>query len=265
MFASYEFPSSNVTPPIVISILRYDYFRAHYRRICTACGGLTILLIMTTPIIYIPPPATLSPSISLVSPPNIHPPLTTPISLCTNVDKHIPQLPNKTLTLNKLIKPNKKKLAKSHNLHKNSIDLEYGNRTLNIASLNPDSLRTKEAKTTLISTINALRIDIACIQETHNERIDSEQIDNYTIFYGGCDCTKLSKNHNANDNTPIDESILGPNAYKAGVAMVIRNDLTHLIINIYRISSRIMELRIQTGKNCQSFNLKHLCPPKQLS
>ena len=155
--------------------------------------------------------------------------------------------------LNNLIKPNKKKLAKSHNMRKNSIDLEYGNRTLNIASLNPDSLRTNEAKKTLINTINALRIDIACIQETHNERIDSEQIENYTNFYGGCDCTKLSRNHNANDNAPIEERILGPSAYKAGVAMVLRNDLAHLIKNIYRISSRIMELRIQTGKKLLTF------------
>ena len=225
--------------------------------------GSPFLFSMINPYSFYPPPAIQSLSISPTPSPHTPHPPNIPFSLCTNPLKtHSPLLSKSTLKLNKLIKPNKKKLAKSHNIHKKSINLDYGNRTLNIASINPDSLRTKEAKNTLINTINALRIDIACMQETHNERIDSEQIENYTIFYGGCDCVKLSKKINTHDNEPIEESIIGPNSYKAGVAIVLRNDLTHLIKNIFRISSRIMELRIQTGKKVANISILNTYAPR---
>ena len=52
--------------------------------------------------------------------------------------------------------------------------------------MNVDSLRTNEAIYTLECTLNTNNIDIACIQETHNERIGTQIIKKTTIFYGGC-------------------------------------------------------------------------------
>ena len=56
------------------------------------------------------------------------------------------------------------------------ISTKYGEGALQIASLNADSLRKQEAIYSAINNIITNNIDIACIQETHNERIDIVQI-----------------------------------------------------------------------------------------
>ena len=52
-----------------------------------------------------------------------------------------------------------------------------------IASLNMDNLRTPDSIRRLLDLLKTSRIDIACIQETHNDRIDSIQLGDYTIFF----------------------------------------------------------------------------------
>ena len=57
-------------------------------------------------------------------------------------------------------------------------------------------------------------IDISCIQETNNERIDPRQSDNYAIFFGGFQTTTRIIN-----TPPQKQHTRGP--FKAGSAIAI--------------------------------------------
>ena len=46
--------------------------------------------------------------------------------------------------------------------------MKHGGRCLNIASLNIDALRTKNKYNATITRLTIQKIDISCIQETHN-------------------------------------------------------------------------------------------------
>ena len=83
--------------------------------------------------------------------------------------------------------PNRQTIVKKYKFrHQKPIDIEKGHRTLNIASMNTDSVRNAEARFTLTRTLTTLNIDVSCIQETHNERIDAATSGDYAILRGGC-------------------------------------------------------------------------------
>ena len=56
---------------------------------------------------------------------------------------------------------------------------------IHIATMNVDTLRTADSIDSLITNIQTNNIDIACIQETHNNRNDHIERENYTIFFSG--------------------------------------------------------------------------------
>ena len=67
----------------------------------------------------------------------------------TAIRKNIDELDRKNvpINLNKLTKQTQRgKLAKSHNSTEGSIALNYGDRALNIAPQNPDTIKTNEDK-----------------------------------------------------------------------------------------------------------------------
>ena len=51
--------------------------------------------------------------------------------------------------------------------------------------MNVGALRTADSVNTLYRALHNLDIDIACIQETHNGRIDKKTAGGYLIYFGG--------------------------------------------------------------------------------
>ena len=103
------------------------------------------------------------------------------------------------------------------------------NRTLQIASMNVDTMRTKESIFSVIDNIFINKIDIACIQETHNINGNETETDNYKIYF--------AKAIKENDN----------NKGIGGVAIMIRENLTNEITNIRRTSERNMSIIMKTS------------------
>ena len=68
-----------------------------------------------------------------------------------------------------LLNINKKRrmiLSKSTRNDTRDINMYYGNRTLQITSMNTDTVRTRESISTLILNLEANKVDVECIQET---------------------------------------------------------------------------------------------------
>ena len=92
------------------------------------------------------------------------------------------------------------------------------------------------------------KIDIACIQETHNNRNDHIERENYTIFFSGEEelgKTKLQQNK----------------SIKGGVAIAIKTQLINNITRIKRQSSRSIEIQIKTLKNTPNINIINTYAP----
>ena len=60
--------------------------------------------------------------------------------------------------------------------------------------MNVDALRTYDAIRNTIDNIKSNKIDIACIQETHNERCGNIIFGGYGIYFGGCVESEIKKN-----------------------------------------------------------------------
>ena len=97
--------------------------------------------------------------------------------------------------------------------------------------------------------MNKNNIDIANIQETHNEKTETVQYENYTIIYGGCE---IERNNLNNKNT-----------YRAGVAIAIKNSIKGNITRINRINGRIMEIILKTDKNIKNLSITNSYAPHQ--
>ena len=123
---------------------------------------------------------------------------------------------------------------KINNPSKKQVGIKYGNRNLTIGSYNVDNLRTTESIDSLLYNLDTNNIDIACIQETHNESIMAKTYNKYTIYYGGCVEIK-----------PNNSNII---SRRAGVAIIIKNPLKENIINIERLSERITTITLRTEK-----------------
>ena len=54
-----------------------------------------------------------------------------------------------------------------------------------IATTNVDAMRTQDSIDSVIINLQTNDIDIACIQETHNNRNGHIERGNYTIFFSG--------------------------------------------------------------------------------
>ena len=147
-----------------------------------------------------------------------------------------------------LNKHRKKKLAKQNNkdIRTKILDIHPGSRTIQIASMNVDALRANDAIYSTIDNISRNKIDIACIQETHNERTDSIKINEYHIFFGGSDTLT-----NSNNNI----------SHPGGTAIIIRQTLIQHIQKVIRINGRIMEIRLKTGLKNQTLSILNTYAP----
>ena len=118
---------------------------------------------------------------------------------------------------------------------------------LKIGSFNVDTLRTKESIDMLLHSIEKNNLDIICIQETHNEIMESVKYENYTIYYGGCEKT-------TNDFTKKPTN-------KAGVAIAIKNNIVQNVISISRLTGRLMEIKIKTSTKTNNINIVNSYAP----
>ena len=142
---------------------------------------------------------------------------------------------------NKCNKIRRKNLAESKNPNQNILGINYGNRNLKLGSYNVDTLRTNEAIESLLHNLNQNNIDIACIQETHNESIEIKEYENYIIIYGGCAEIK------SNNSNLISR--------KAGVAIAVKKKLKENISNIQRINERIITIVLKTDKSIKDIKI----------
>ena len=80
------------------------------------------------------------------------------------------------------------------------LDVSKQRPKMRLASMNVDNLRNKESIRKLTTTLKEQKIDIACIQETHNERDDTQEENDYVIIFGG------NKEDIHLKNTPIEKT-----------------------------------------------------------
>ena len=81
------------------------------------------------------------------------------------------------------------------NIKADKVGCITGCRMLNIASMNVDTLRTLDSIDSVITNLQSNNIEIACIQETHNNRYDHIERENYTIFYSGGKMAKTNQKY----------------------------------------------------------------------
>ena len=125
------------------------------------------------------------------------------------------------------------------------LNTQPGNRTISIASANPDNFITQETRLTITHMLKK-KIHIASIQETHIPHDQNYKFNGYRII-----TSKAQKHH---DGMPI-----------GGVAILIHEDLEQHIAHIHRVNHRIMKiaLRIEYPTHANNHH-KHICTtPRQ--
>ena len=134
-----------------------------------------------------------------------------------------------------------------NNQETTKIGCKNGHKVIHIATMNVDTLRTADSIDSLITNLQTNNIDIACIQETHNNRNDRIERESYTIFFSDEELgkTKLQQNK----------------SIKAGVAIAIKTQLINNITRIKRYSSRSIEIQIKTLKNTPNINIINTYAP----
>ena len=141
---------------------------------------------------------------------------------------------------------------------KNKIGMGHGERCIQVASMNVDDLRTKERYADLVKRIKIQKIDVACIQETHNTEMTIYEEDGYKIIFSPekeresiNDNEHIQELNNMNKQQGINEKGTG------GVSIVYNKNIENDIKQITRHSNRIMTMEIHTGvKGC---NIKIIC------
>ena len=107
--------------------------------------------------------------------------------------------------------------------------MQTGNRTLSIASINPDNFMNPEKQRQITNMLLTNKIHIAAIQETHLAHDASYIMNGYRII------TSASEKHPEQPLTGMT---------KGGVAILIHTELAHYISNIQRIDHRIMTVTL---------------------
>ena len=108
---------------------------------------------------------------------------------------------------------------------------------LQITTTNVDTMGTTDSVDSVITNLQVNDIDIACIQETQNNRNDHMERENYTIFFSGWWVGELEKTKMRHNKS-----------IKGGVAIAIKTQLKGNIAKIKRYSSRSIEIQIKTTK-----------------
>ena len=111
--------------------------------------------------------------------------------------------------------------------------MEAGNRTLCIASLNPDTFINPDQRLTIANMLILRKIHIAAIQETHIPHDLDYTLNGYRIITSAI--KQIPEQTNPQTGLHI-----------GGVAILIHEDLTHHITSIVRTNHRIMAATLQS-------------------
>ena len=82
---------------------------------------------------------------------------------------------------NKKLKKLEEKLNQQNNT---KIGCVKGHKMMQITTMNVDTLRTMDSIDAVLTNLHSNNIDVACIQETHNNRNDHMERENYNLFSG---------------------------------------------------------------------------------
>ena len=129
--------------------------------------------------------------------------------------------------------------------------MKEGNRSLSIASINPDNFAHEITQTEITEMLLRKKIHIAAIQETHIPRDLNYKLNGYRIITSAAIReTNLSEKHeNTNRGLP-----------NAGVAILIHEELEHHVVNIQRIDGRIIKVTLHSKKlTYPAHYSKHIC------
>ena len=127
------------------------------------------------------------------------------------------------------------------------LNMDQGNRTLSIVSINPDNLTTTESKLTVTHLLRKNKIHIAAIQETHIPHDQNYKLNGYRII-----TTK------ALINTGNKQGMA-----EGGVAILIHEDLEQHITHIHRINHRIMKITMHSEESHTPVTIINTYAPHQ--
>jgi len=106
--------------------------------------------------------------------------------------------------------------------------------------MNIDDFRSFGKKET-IGRLEQGKVDIACIQETHDTNATDMRIGAYAIYNAPAPKTDKEKEP---------ENVKG----KGGIAIIIRTELTANIIEVTKCNERLMYMRKQTEKTLITYS-----------
>ena len=125
---------------------------------------------------------------------------------------------------------------------KKVLSLEHGERTLNVLSLNPDSMN-RGFINDCTHKMRQKQIHAACIQETRlNKDVDYRTQDGFRVI----SCKAITRN--------------GPP--EAGVAIILHSDIAGMVRNIIRHNERVLQVTLQNDKNDIVLNLFSIYAPR---
>ena len=113
--------------------------------------------------------------------------------------------------------------------------MEDGLRTLNIASLNPDTMKETEMQQGIINELTKNKIHIAMIQETHISKDLNYKMDNYRIITSAAEKNKET------------------GVITGGTAILIHESIQQNIIQIKRQSIRAIRITLGQEKSHHAY------------
>ena len=130
---------------------------------------------------------------------------------------------------------------------KQNLRIKPGEMCLNIASLGIDDFRTNAKYDEVIIRLWKQKIDIACIQETHNAQMRNNGQNGYTITFR----QELPNQ----EKEPANTNGIG------GVAVSYLTTLHPLITKINKVPHRIIDLRTHCNLKCKTIQILNTYPP----
>ena len=155
---------------------------------------------------------------------------------------------NKKLWWGKINKKERKYNANKNNNNETTLGIKYGDRCIKIASANMDDIRNNETLNELDIRMEHAKVEILCIQETHNTQNEDKKTKNYRYISSAA----LTGQTNENKNN---EKGIG------GVAILIKQDWNNNIQKIERYSHRCMKITMETGINNKKLHILNTYAP----
>ena len=129
-----------------------------------------------------------------------------------------------------------------------TIKNKNGLKTLNIITINPDSLKNNDNLNEIVARMNKKLIHVACIQETHVRQNTDRWVENYKFFNAAA--TKLTQKSNNRE---------GGECYVGGVGILIEQKLVEHVICVCREGNRLIRVTLDNQSVKGSIPITILC------